>query len=191
MILQPFAFIIWHMSDQTTLWNIEQASSILLLCSLLNLWGNIPQKAAWKFLISPGPSQRLLVVLGGWIQGKKENVLYCGTVLLFTPLVRSNTISQGNNLDPYVFINQHLLSEQHITNGLKQTQQGKPVCTIVVFTFWCRYWQYCGGMLPSWCIQNFLVKVLLEFLPGEVLQLPWQGGEHSVPWKAWLIKKQT
>lgn len=61
-----------------------------------------------------------------------------------------------------------------------------------VITFWCSYWQCCGGSVTIHsCIQNLLVKVLLEFLPGEALQLPWQGGEHSMWWKVWLIKRQT
>lgn len=50
----------------------------------------------------------------------------------------------------------------------------------------------CGGSVTIHsCTQNLLVKVPLEFLPGEVLKSPWQGGECSVQWKAWLIKKQT
>lgn len=145
MILQPFAFIIWHMSDQTALWNIKQASSIFLLCSLLNLWDNIPQKNPWKFLISPGSSQRLLVVLGGWIQWKKGKCsLLWNCVAFHTSCEKQNNKSRKQPGPLSVYKSAFTEWAAH-NKWIERDSARKTSLYHCVITFWCRHWQYCGG----------------------------------------------
>lgn len=118
-------------SDQTTLWNIKQASSILLLCSLLNLWDNISQKAAWKFLISPGPSQRLLVVLRGWIHGEKGKCSLLWSCVAFHTSCEKQHNKPRKQLRPLSVYESAFPEWAAQNKWIEEIQQGKPVCSIM------------------------------------------------------------